>query len=338
MAKDIPDITIILPFFNAVKTLKRAIESIGSQTFECYECILVNNNSTDGSVQMAQEIVASDRRFKLIHEARQGVVYASNAASKIAKGKYIARMDADDVSFPQRLQWQYDFLEKHPKIDVVSGQVAYVSQIQKNTDGFKRYVDWVNSVMTYEDILKSQFIESPIVNPTAMWRQNVAKELGMYRHGDFPEDYELWLRWLHHGVKIEKLPRKLIEWHDSLNRLTRTNEMYSDEAFYRVKTKYLNLWLKKNHPHYPHIAVWGASRISRKYIDFLKEEHIEIDFYIDIKETRQLDKDIVFYKDLPSAGEIFVLVYVKHLKIKEEIQDFLHSRGFVQGVNYLLLS
>lgn len=338
MTKDIVGISIILPFFNAHKTLKRAIESIESQTYTCFECILVNNNSTDGSEQIAQKIVKRDRRFKLIHESRQGVVFASNAASKIAKGKYIARMDADDVSFPKRLQWQYDFLERHQEVDVVSGQVAYISQIHENTDGFKRYVDWVNSVMTYEDILKSQFIESPIVNPTAMWRKEIAEEFGMYRHGDFPEDYELWLRWLYYGVRIEKLPQILIEWYDSSSRLTRTNDIYSDAAFYRIKTKYLSLWLKNNHPHYPHVAVWGASRISRKYIDFLITEGIEIDFYIDIKETRQLDKEIVFYKDLPSVEKVFVLVYVKHQEVKEKIQDFLHSRGFKQGSNYLLLS
>ncbi len=88
MSRKHPPITVILPFFNAALTLDRAIESIASQSLLDLECILINNNSTDGSVGIAEKWTEKDNRFILIHEPRQGVMFASNAGAERAKGKY----------------------------------------------------------------------------------------------------------------------------------------------------------------------------------------------------------------------------------------------------------
>jgi len=329
MKKEIPKVSVILPFFNAELTLNRAIKSIALQNFENFECILINNNSTDRSVEIAQNYTEKDKRFILIPEKKQGVMFASNAGSKQARGKYIARMDADDCAYSNRLKLQANFLDANPDYGAVGGIVKYISH-SENTEGFARYVRWVNSVKTYYEILNSQFIESPIVNPSTMWRKEIAKKHGMYEHGDFPEDYEMWLRWLSKGVRIKKL--------DSDTRLTRTQSIYSDSAFYRIKTKYLAKWLEKNNPFHPHIAVWGASRISRRRARLLKQYGIEIEFYIDIRRNRQLDQEIVYYNEIPPPDKIFILCYIKQMDAREEIQDFLHSRGFKEGTNYLLIS
>lgn len=337
MINEIPDVSVILPFYNADTTLSRAIESIASQSMRSFECILINNNSTDNSVEIAQNITVNDKRFILIHEENQGVMFASNTGSKRARGKFVARMDADDWSYPNRLKLQADFLDVNPDYGAVSGMVKHVSH-SENTKGFARYVDWVNSVQTYNEILNSQFIESPIVNPSAMWRKEVAEEHGMYRSGDFPEDYEMWLRWLSEGVKIEKLNDTILDWYDSDTRITRTQSIYSDSAFYRIKTKYLAGWLKKNNPYHPRIAVWGASRISRRRARLLKQYGIEIECYIDIKRSRQLDEEVLYYNDIPAPDKMFILTYIKQMNARDEIQAFLHSRGYVEGINYLLVS
>ncbi len=288
MIKGNPKVSVILPFYNAAETLVRAIESIASQSLKDFECILINNNSTDKSVGIAKGWMEKDKRFVLIHEKRQGVMFASNAGSDIARGRYIARMDADDWSFPNRLERQAGFLDDNSEYGVVAGLVEHIPH-SENTKGFARYVDWVNSVQTYQEILNSRFIESPIPNPSAMWRKEVAGKHGMYRSGDFPEDYEMWLRWLSKGIKIIKLSETVLKWHDSDTRLTRTNSIYSDSAFYRIKTKYLADWLKKNNPFHPQITIWGASRISRRRARLLKQYGIEIEYYIDTKRGRQLD-------------------------------------------------
>ncbi len=335
---DSPKISVILPFFNAQKTLERAIQSILKQTFKDFECILIDNNSSDKSREIAQKFVDEDNRFKLISEQQQGVVYASNAGWKESKGKYIARMDADDWSYPNRLEKQNDFLDLNHEFGVITGLVKHISH-SEFTGGMERFVEWSNSIVGYEEILKNRFVELPIVNPTAMWRREIAVQNGMYLHGDFPEDYEMWLRWLDNGVKIEKLQDVLLNWHDSDDRLSRTNSLYSDKSFYKIKTEYLAKWLKKNNPFHPKVAIWGASKISRRRARLLESHGIEISCYIDTKENkRQLDQTVYYYKEIPTPEEIFVLTYIKQMNARDEIKDFLSQKRFVEGRNFLLVS
>jgi hypothetical protein len=183
-------------------------------------------------------------------------------------------MDADDWSFPTRLKEQVAFLEQNQEYGVVSGMVKYVPH-RENTEDFTRFVEWVNSVKNAEDIFKRRFIESPIVNPTVLWCKELGAKYGLYLKGDSPEDYEMWLRWLHNGVKIHKLETEVLEWYDSDIRLTRTKESYSDEAFYKIKTEYLAKWLVKHNPYHPKVVVWGASKISRKHALLLKNYELD---------------------------------------------------------------
>ncbi len=255
----------------------------------------------------------------------------------IAKGEYICRMDADDVSLPERLAAQSDFLDNNLQFGVVSGLVEYIGH-RKGTIGFQRYVDMVNSIQSYREIFIRRFIESPIVNPSAMWRKEIVEKYGFYREGDFPEDYELWLRWLDSGVKIQKLPFNVLEWHDSDNRLTRTDKRYRDKAFYSIKTRYLAKWLKQNNPLHPHVAIWGASRISRIRARELESYGINISYYIDISLKRNLDKKVINYKYIPEPGKAFVLTYIRQANAREEIREYLESKGYREGENFLLIS
>jgi len=332
-----PKVSVILPFFNAEQTINRAIMSIVEQSYDDFECILIDNNSTDKSNSIAKKLAAKDNRFILTTEENQGVVFASNKGFEIAQGKYIARMDADDFASPTRLQEQVRFLDDNSDYGAVGGLVEYIPH-SENTDGFKRYVNWSNSIITYDDIFKKQFIEMPLVNPTAMWRKEIGDKLGMYRAGNFPEDYEMWLRWLSKGVKIAKIPNVLLKWYDSDKRLTRTNSIYSDESFFKIKTEYLSNWLEANNPFHPKVAAWGASKRSRKRAKFLGEKGIEIKYYIDIKTRTNLDKEVIHFEKIQSPNKIFVLVYMKQEEARREIQKFLESRGFIEGSHYLLVS
>ena len=337
MPEDLPVVSVVLPFFNAQDTLERAVESIAYQSLKSFECILVNNNSTDKSVEIARQWTEKDRRFVLIHETRQGVNFASNTGTDHARGRYIARMDSDDWSFPGRLKQQADFLDSNPGFGAVAGLVEHIEDSEK-TRGFARYVDWVNSVRTYQEIMNSRFIELPIVNPSVMWRREVGVKHGLYRSGDFPEDYEMWLRWMKGKVKIEKLDDCILKWYDSETRLTRTQSIYSDAAFYKIKTKYLADWLEANNPFYPGIAVWGASRISRRRARLLMQYGVEIVCYIDIKKSRQLDEKILYHEDIPPPGKLFILTYIKQMNARTKIQEFLLGRGYKEGSDFLLVS
>lgn len=332
-----PSISVLLPYFNAELTLKRAIDSILHQQFHDVELILVDNNSSDSSARIAHEAAKLDHRVVLANEARQGVVFASETGAKMARGKYISRMDADDVAHSGKLLKQKIYLDEHPNCGAIASQVCYVPH-KKNTDGFARFVEWSNSICSYEEILHGRFIEMPVVNPTLMWRKEIQAKHGLYRSGGFPEDYEMILRWLHEGVRIEKIPEVLFDWHDSSNRLTRTDNIYSDASFYRVKSTYLALCLKKINPFHPEVSIWGASRISRRRARDLEKLGIRFQQFIDIKKNRQIAANILHYKDLPSAGKLFVLSYIRHSDKREKVREFLLERGYKEGVDFLMVS
>ncbi|MFW5886496.1 MAG: glycosyltransferase family 2 protein [Bacteroidota bacterium] len=330
-----PKISVILPFFNAEKSLDRAISSIFHQTFENFECILVDNNSTDKSYTIASEWAKKDTRFVLVKEKKQGIVHACNTAISKAKGKYIARMDADDWSFPGRFMVQSKFLDQNNDYGAVSGLVKHEGHQE---GGFFRYVRLINEIQNYTSIFKRRFVESPLVHPSMMWKKELNSIYGNYLEGDFPEDYELWLRWLHEGVKIGKVPFYILKWFDSPGRLTRIDKRYNDTAFYKLKSYYLSKWLKNHNPFHPFVMVWGASRTSRQRAKLIEDQGLVITHYIDTRHDRQLEKNIIYYKDIPPPKETFILVYMKHIEVKSKIIQFLLEKDFVEGKNFLLLS
>ena len=332
-----PKVSVVLPFYNAAKTLLKALQSISAQEFNDFECLMVDNNSTDESRGIATEYQRADPRFRLIEERKQGVMFASNRGCALARGSYIARMDADDISRPCRLRVQSEFLDSHPDLGAVAGLVNHVGD-PETTAGFSRFVEWSNSVITYEEIFKRRFIEAPIVNPSAMWRRETMERHGLYRSGEFPEDYEMWLRWLDRGVKIEKVPEVVLDWHDSEMRLTRTQPIYREQAFYEIKSRYLAKWLSVNNPFHPMVTVWGASRISRRRARILEQHGIGIQTYIDTKRGRQIEKELTYYDDIPEAGFMFILTYIRQMDNRGKIQAFLEERGYVEGKDYLLVS
>lgn len=161
---------MILPFYNAGATIERAIKSISRQTFEFFECILIDNNSVDKSPSIAENITKTDSRYKLVKEKKQGVVHASNKGCLVANGKYIARMDADDEAYPQRLEKQLDFLEKnnpfHPDILVWGASRISrkrVEMLEKHGAKVKAFIDTNTTRQTGRKIIHYKEIPPPSV-------------------------------------------------------------------------------------------------------------------------------------------------------------------------------
>jgi hypothetical protein len=148
--------------------------------------------------------------------------------------------------------------------------------------GMALFVDWTNRLLAADEIARERFVESPFVHPSVMFRRECVQRFGGYRDGDFPEDYELWLRWLGAGVRMEKLVESLLVWNDSPTRLSRCDRRYAKEAFYRLKARYLARWLAAHNPHHPAVILWGAGRITRKRAQHLVDQGIAVEAFIDI--------------------------------------------------------
>lgn len=335
MTIDQPKVSVILPYFNAEQTLERAVRSVLNQTFSNFELILVNNISTDDSTNIAWLLEGEDKRIKLSSEHRKGVSHAANNGNRIAKGEYIARMDADDLWYATKLEKQVELLDNNPQIGVASCLVNHISH-NENTEGLKKYVDWVNSIKSSDEIYLNRFIESPIINPTVLYRRELLEWYGGYIQGDFPEDYDMWLRWLDMGVKMEKVPEILFNWYDSDNRLTRTDERYSTNAFYQIKAEHLSKWLHNND--HPYIWVWGAGRKSRKRVSLLEKKGIYVEGYIDVKERKLENMDSVNYHDFNWEAPSFILSYVPNWGARDKIREFMISKRKIEGIDFILVA
>jgi len=329
----IPEVSVILPFFNAEKTLASAIRSIVNQSFTNFELLLIDNNSSDSGLLIAQNFVKKDSRIRLLSEKRQSVAIAMNLGLHNASGKFLARMDADDIAYPERLEKQLHFLKENPEIDFVGSEIKYVPH-NHDTAGFKRFVDWVNSFHTPKEIALHRFIEIPIVNPTVMFRRKVFQELEGCLDGNFPEDYEMQLRYLEADIKMAKLPEPLLEWHDYSCRLTRTDKRYSTEAFFKIKARYFKNWSEKNNPLHPNIWVWGAGRKTRQRAKLLEKEGLIIKDYIDIVKSKY---NSIYYKNIPKPDKIFIVSMVTNSGSGQKIREFLLSKNYTEGVNFILM-
>ncbi|WP_322607511.1 glycosyltransferase family 2 protein [Pontiella agarivorans] len=320
-----------MPVWNAVNTISKTLESLRAQTFESMEIVVVDDGSTDGTT----ELLRDQNGIILLERPHRGIVPALNDGLAAATGSYIARMDADDLCRPERIEKQVNYLEKHPEIGLAGCRVEFGGD-RKLQAGYAAYVDWINSLTEPEDIALNRFVESPFAHPSVMFRRELLSAFGAYRDGPFPEDYELWLRWMDAGVNMGKVNEELITWNDPPSRLSRTDQRYSVDAFYKTKAEYLFQWLEKNNPHHPDVMIWGAGRVTRKRAAILKACGLRITHYIDIKSRRlNCDTPVIRPEEIPDPDSCMLLSMVGNRGARKQIYDYLTECGFVVGESML---
>lgn len=328
-----------MPVRDAAATLGAAIDSVRAQTETAWELIAVDDGSTDASPALLRSYEAGDRRIRVAVAPRRGLVAALNAGVAAATAPFIARMDADDIALPERLDRQRRHLESQPSVGLVASRVVFDGDRARGA-GYARYVDWTNTLLTDAQIRLARFVESPFAHPSVMFRRGVVDRLGGYVDGDAPEDYELWLRWLDAGVRMEKLPDALVRWRDRPDRLSRRDPRYSADAFDRVRARYLARWLAAHNPHHPAVVIWGAGRTGRRRARTLAAHGVTISAWIDIdprKLGRRVDAALVIPPDaLPAPGRCFVVSYVAAHDARDVIAAHLEQCGYRAGEHYLL--
>lgn len=347
--------SVVLPVWNAAATLARAVESIRRQTLSDWELIAVDDGSTDSSRDMLAALARTDRRVRVLTQPHRGIVAALNAGLAAARGDVIARMDADDESRAERLAEQAARLQTDSGIGGAGCLVEYGGDRAAHA-GYALHVDWLNTLITPGQIAFNRFVESPFAHPSVMFRRELAERHGGYREGDFPEDYELWLRWLDAGVRMAKVPRALLTWHDPPARLSRTATRYGAEAFYHLKAQWIaravGRLIRKpplegdgNQPIRENAAcreifVWGAGRLTRRRAEHLLAHGVRIAGFIDIdpkKTGRKPDgRPVIAPAELPPPGKIFVLGYVAKRGARELIRGTLSNLGYSEGRDFFM--
>lgn len=184
-----PLVSILLPVYNRAALLRRAVDSVFTQTFQDWELIIIDDASTDETPQIVKLFIARDPRVRAIRNEKN--IYITKALGQglaAARGKYIARLDDDDYWVdPDKLEKQVDFLDTHPDCVVVGGGVIVIdNEDRERFRYFKKETD--------KEIRKTVLSANPFSHTTVMFRANVARAVGGYGTERYAEDWELWLK------------------------------------------------------------------------------------------------------------------------------------------------
>jgi glycosyltransferase involved in cell wall biosynthesis len=327
-------VSILMPVFNAEKTLVECLDSILDQTLEEFELVAVNDNSTDRSVEVLRSY--NDSRISIIENQQKGIVSALNQGLQSCRSDLVARMDADDVMYVERLKKQFAVMTDDASITLCATQARKFPE-EKIKAGYIEYMRWQNACLSRQDVENQIYIESPFAHPSVMFRKKCVLDLGGYNEGEFPEDYELWLRLFHAGKNMMKLDEILIDWRESENRLSRTSSRYSDEAFDYLRAEYL---AKDTRLHGRDIVFWGAGRKTRQRTQCLIDRGVNPVAWIDI-DNKKIGKAYHGAK-IFSPGWLlkvkekpFVLNYVRNHGVRNLCRKHLDEAGYVMGKDYL---
>lgn len=323
-----PQISVVLPVWNAEDTVLRAVQSILNQTLSAVELIVVDDGSTDLTSQRLAEI--SSDNLLVCRTEHQGVAAAANLGLQRATAPLIARMDADDIAHPERLGRQLAFLHQH-RLDAVGTRVQIESTNGPITDGMRRYEGWINEeTVTTEQIHALRFVELPLVNPSILARRTYF-EPG-FSDNEFPEDYDLMLRAVHAGLKLGKTSEVLMTWVDSPGRLTRTHARYTDEAFMACRRFHL---LRGPLSGVQTVDLWGAGQTGKSWLRWLQEQGIAVRQLIDVSVRKRGQTihgvQVIAPESVREPDGNLMLVAVGADGARSQISEFVTDRGFHVG-------
>jgi glycosyltransferase involved in cell wall biosynthesis len=322
-----PAVSVLMPVRNAAATLPAAVASICRQSLGDFEVIAIDDGSTDSSRPILEDWARSDQRVKLVPSQGRGLVAALETGRRHVRAPLIARMDADDVSHPERLRLQVRHLRGKPRLAGTGCLVRLFPRGQMR-QGWKRYERWVNSLATAGQIHRERFVESPLVHPSVVLRTEVLGEIGGYRDEGWPEDYDLWLRLMSAGRILDKVPRTLLFWRVSPQRHSLQHPRYQPERFMALKLAHLRTDLLKD---VSSVALWGAGKNGRRWARLLGDGGFRVECFIDVdpvKIGRQIAGVPVFGPERATDPELpFVLGAVAAAGARSLIRDALLRAG-----------
>jgi len=200
-----PTVSVVMSVYNGQRFLSEAVQSILGQSFSDFEFVIVDDGSTDKSSEILAQYMRRDGRIRVHRQTNKGRALSLNIGMELSKGRYIARMDADDVALPNRLAEQVDFMERHPEVGLLSGSYERI-----NSDG--RLMDTVRLPLGDDEIRSMMLHSNAMCHPAVMMKKEVAIACGGYRKVfSESEDYDLWLR-MSERIQLANLEQPILRY------------------------------------------------------------------------------------------------------------------------------
>jgi len=338
-----PVVSVLLPCRNVAPWLSECIDSLEVQTLDSFEIVAVDDASTDGTGELLGEWATRNRRVRVVphasgeSDAAGGLVRALELAVGLARGRLIARMDADDVAHPERLERQVRYLEDHRDVAACGTRVELFPATSVGA-GYSRYAAWLNDLTAPADVERDLLVECPIAHPSLMIRTSVLRGLGGYRDAGWPEDYDLVLRLHAVGLRAANLPQTLLRWRVRPDRHSLGSPAYSPGAFRRCKVHFLReCFLPIGRP----IVVWGAGRVGKPLARELLRQGCAVRAFVDL-DPRKVGQEIhgapvldpQGFVELAGSWDPYVLVAVGSPGARQEIRRGLAAMGRTEIADY----
>jgi glycosyltransferase involved in cell wall biosynthesis len=329
---------VLMPVRNAAMTLGQALGSIRRQRGVDWECVVVDDGSSDDSRACLERAAALDPRIRFASQAPAGIVTALNHGLRLCRGEYVARMDGDDIMHRDRLQLQAQRLDESPDLAGVGCHVRIFPRPGQDT-GRGQYEAWLNSLLTEGDVRRDAFVECPLAHPSLMLRREVLANYA-YRERGWPEDYDLILRLLGDDRRLGVVPRRLLCWRDGASRLSRTSNDYSIDRFTACKAHFLASSQLAGQPQY---VLWGYGKTGRNLARALarhgKHPIAIVELHPGRVGQRILGAPVLTPAELPallaSRGPFPIIVSVARPGPRGEVRSSLERLGFVELRDYV---
>jgi glycosyltransferase involved in cell wall biosynthesis len=325
-------ISVVLPYRDAADTLREALESVLAQDVEL-ELLAIDDGSRDDGPAMIRELAASDPRVVPLETGGAGLVAALERGRALARGRYLARMDADDVCLEGRLAAQRMALREDETLGAIGARVVLFGEAVGQ--GMRCYVEWQNTLLTPSQHARDLFVEAPLCHPSVMLRREALDAVGGWRDVGWAEDYDLWLRLDAAGWKMAKLADVLLRWRHRPTSATFTHPRYAPEALRAARAAFLAPKLRAlGRP----LDVWGAGPTGRRLVRALEAHGERVRCFIDI-DPRKIGRVArgarIVGPDALERGASTVVVAVGARGARELVRAHLEARGFVEGTDFL---
>jgi glycosyltransferase involved in cell wall biosynthesis len=329
-----PLVSVLLPARDAAATIGPALESIRRQTLDAWECVVVDDASRDETAAHVAAVARRDARVVAVAGSGGGIVDALSLGLGHCRGRYLARMDADDVMHHDRLVRQVAALERDPSLAGVGCRVRIFPRGGMR-DGLREYERWLNGIDTPDRVRAEAFVESPIVHPTLLGRREVLAAFA-WRACGWPEDYDLVLRLLDAGHRLAVVPRRLLLWRDQPTRLTRTHADYALPRITALKAHFLARGILAPHERY---VLWGHGDTGRALRAALAELGKHPSHIVELHPGRLGQTihgaPVVPPERLRDLAGIPVVASVAGVQARTQIRRFLDALGRRETIDYV---